>query len=319
MFFEEKNINSVFCLHVEMKKNRILVIGGDSFIASKFIAKNKDVFDIKVISRKETNFVYEIVLDDFFKVDKSSFKNIDVVINFAAIVHQPKVKDDELYNRINCELPVFLAKKAKENGVVHFIQMSTIAVYGNVVNINKETIEAPINSYGISKLNADNALRKIASDSFVITCIRPPMVYGGGNAPGNMMRLINFSQKKIFLPFKNINNQRDFINVHNLIDCFNSIIDNRLAGVLLPTDKHAISTKEIVELVCKHAKVKSRLVNLPSFFSVILKWLQPTIYNKVFGSLRVECNINEEFYSPKYTVSDGISEMIVNCKKAPLA
>lgn len=300
-------------------KKKILIIGGDSFIASKFIAKNKGVFNIDVISRKKTNFVHEIVMDDFFKIDDSSFKYIDVVINFAAIVHQPKVRDDELYNRINCELPIFIAKQAKVNGVKHFIQMSTIAVYGNVVNIDKETIEAPMNLYGVSKLNADNALRKIASDSFVITCIRPPMVYGGGNAPGNMMRLIRFSQKKIFLPFKNINNQRDFINVHNLIDCFSSIIDNRLAGVLLPTDKCAISTKEIVELVCKHAKVKSRLVNLPSLFSVILKGLQPTIYNKVFGSLRVECNIKEEFYSPKYTVSDGILEMIVNSKKTPLA
>lgn len=302
-----------------MRKNCILIIGGDSFIASKFIAKNKDAFDIKVISRKKTNFVHEIVLDDFFKIDESSFENIDIVINFAAIVHQPKLKDDELYNRINYKLPVFLAQKAKGNGVVHFIQMSTIAVYGNVVNINKETIEAPMNIYGISKLNADNALLEIDSCDFTITCVRPPMVYGGGNAPGNMMRLIRFSQKRIFLPFKNVHNLRDFINVHNLIECFNSIIDNRLAGVLLPTDKCAISTKEIVEIVCEHAELKCRLVNLPFLFSVILRRFLPIIYNKVFGSLRVECNINEEFYSPKHTFYEGISEMIVNCKKTPLA
>lgn len=297
----------------------ILIIGGDSFIASKFIAKNKDVFNFHVISRSETGFVNEKVLGDFFMIDESSFKNIDVIINFAAIVHQPKVKDPELYNRINFELPVFLAQKAKENEVKHYIQMSTIAVYGDVRSIDKETIEEPLNLYGISKLNADNALLKTGSSDFKITCVRPPMVYGGGKAPGNMMRLIQISQRKIFLPFKNIVNLRDFINVNNLIICIKSIIDNGLAGVLLPTDKHAISTKEIVEIVCKHAEVKCRLVNLPSLFSVILKCFQPTIYNKVFGSLRVECNIKEEFYSPKFTISDGISEMIVNCKETPLA
>lgn len=292
----------------------ILIIGGDSFIASKFIAKNKDFFHFHVISRRETGFVNEKVLDDFFKMDESSFKNIDVIINFAAIVHQPKVKDPDLYNRINFELPIFLAKKAKRNGVAHFIQMSTIAVYGDVSFIKEQTVENPINSYGISKLNADNGLRKIASDRFVITSIRPPMVYGGGKAPGNMMKLIRFSIRGIALPFKEIDNLRDFINVFNLIQCVTLIINNSIKGVILPTDLQPVSTETIVKIACSKANVNCNLFRIPNVFSRILKGLKPSIYNKVFGSLRVECNISEKLYKPKHTVLEGISEMVADIK-----
>lgn len=289
---------------------KILIIGGDSFIARKFVDKNM-FYSYSLVSRETTGYKNEIVLDNFFTIEDSTFKNIDVVVNFAAIVHRPKEKDEELYQRINFKLPVFLAKKAKDSDVKHFIQMSTIAVYGDASSINIDTPEAPINSFGRSKLNADLELLKMHTDNFLVSSIRSPMVYGGGKAPGNMMKLVGSVQKGIFLPFKNINNLRDFLNVNNLIDCLNSILENRIEGVLLPTDKQAISTKDIVKTICEHSHVKCRLVHFPFLFSVILKGLRPIIYKKVFGSLNVECNIDEDLYSPRYSVSEGLLEMVI--------
>ena len=134
-----------------MKKN-ILIIGGDSFIATNFINHYKDVFSIKIISRKQTHFLNENVVKNIFNISDNFFKNIDVVINFCAIVHKKNVSK-KTYKNINYELPVFLFNKSLSLGVKHFIQMSTISVYGRKSKIKFNSKLNPENSYGFYKLN----------------------------------------------------------------------------------------------------------------------------------------------------------------------
>lgn len=288
----------------------ILVIGGDSFIAKKFIDEFKSIFCIKTISRVLTEHNNEKVLENLFELEIDSFNEIDVVINFAAIVHQPQIKDEVIYDKINFELPVFIAKMAKSAEVKHFIQMSTIAVYGDVNNITDASEPSPLSFYGKSKLKADIALRELETDDFIVSSIRPPMVYGGGAAPGNMMKLLKFTLKGYYMPFKGINNNRDFINVNNLLICFAAVINNSIGGIVLPTDRHAVSTEDIIRSISKSNGITSRLIHPPMIFLRFLNLLKPSLYSKVFGSLTVECNLNESIYSPSYSLNDGIKEML---------
>ena len=115
-------------------KDKVIIIGGDSYLARQFIAANQDKFWFTVFSRKATGFRDETVLDDFFQIQLPQCKGA-VVINFAAIVHNSKAAP-ELYQKINYELPLFLAQKSTEAGVYLFIQISTIAVYGSSAIIN---------------------------------------------------------------------------------------------------------------------------------------------------------------------------------------
>ena len=45
-----------------------------------------------------------------------AFSGFDAVINFAAIVHRPEVKDQELYDDVNYRMACLLAQKAKQAG-----------------------------------------------------------------------------------------------------------------------------------------------------------------------------------------------------------
>ena len=203
---------------------------------------------------------------------------------------------------------------SKEAEVKHFIQMSTIAVYGNVDCITEDTNVNPVTLYGKSKLKADIALTELESEDFKVTSIRPPMVYGGGIAPGNMMRLVNLTYKGVYVPFGNINNVRDFINVDNLLDCIEVIINNTIGGVIIPTDREPVSTEVIIQTICKVAVLKPKLIVLPKVFLRLIKLLKPSIYNKVFGSLTVKCNIDKSLYSPKHSTEEGIKEMVIAYK-----
>ena len=77
-----------------MKK--ILIIGGDSFIAGQFIRKYVSTDSITCYSRRPTGYEKEIVVKAFRDMPVEAFSGFDAVINFAAIVHRPEVKDQEL-------------------------------------------------------------------------------------------------------------------------------------------------------------------------------------------------------------------------------
>ena len=218
-----------------MKKS-ILIIGGDSFIGSNFINSNLKIYNFKIVSRIKTTYSGELVLKDFFKIPDIFFQEIDVLINFAAIVHRKSYTSDKIYKKINYDLPKFLFNKSIKFGIKHFIQMSSIAVYdrSNIIKIGLN--EVPSSAYGLYKLQTDNYLLGNSSNKINISCIRSPMVYGK-NAPGNMGLLIKLAKVKIPLPFKNINNKLSFININNLLDFLKIVINKKLDGILIPTDK----------------------------------------------------------------------------------
>jgi len=288
----------------------ILVVGGDSFVAQNFIKNTRNKYKIKIISREKTDFENEIVLKNFFKIEKKVFNNFDIVFNCAGIVHR-KNAPEKLYKEINYKLVDYLIEKSKKAGIKKFIQMSTISVYGRKKKITTDTREKPINIYGISKHLADKALLKSQDEKFKVIIVRSPMIYGAG-APGNMMKLIKFVDKSLILPFKRVYNKRSFIYIKNLVYFINKAIEKDFSGKLLVSDKKPISTEQIINLIRKQMDRKNIMISIPSVFRKLIKKIKPNLYWKLFDNLiinnkdilkKLEINI-------PYKFEDGIEEMI---------
>jgi len=295
---------------------RISIIGSDSFIATHFYNSLPHKEKVKLFSRQCSGKQGEIIINDFFHITSSDFVNSEVLINFAAIVHQPKLKNIALYKRVNTDLPIYLAKQAKKAGIKHFIQMSSIAIYGHVSQINESTPELPTNLYGKSKLDADNVLLSLQNDNFKVSIIRPPMVYGGGKAPGNMQKLIQFAHKGIPLPFKGVVNERDFIHIYNLVQVLNTIVEIKInKRVIIPTDRQSVSTEKLIKLIKTHSSQNIRQITIPRIFHILLKKSIPSVYSKLFGTLKVKCNLSKDIYNPHFSIEAGIKEMIEAIEK----
>lgn len=294
-----------------MRKKNILVVGGKSYIAQEFIKKNHTYFNIHPVSRNKLNFNNAINIDDYFKLSESNFKNIDVVINFTAIVHQPKLKDEILYDLINYQLPVFLANMAQKSGCSQFIQISTIAVYGDVEFIDKKTICRPVNHYGKYKLKADYALRSMSNKQFSVVCLRPSMVYGSKSAPGNMNQLIRVVKTKLPLPFNGIDNQRQFLNINNLTQAIRGIIVKGLDGIIVLADEEGISLTSLTQIISEELGLKNRSFKSVLFWK-LLRIFKPVIINKLTNNLIIENSHSFKELGVEYPVSvqQGISEMV---------
>ncbi|MDN6840641.1 MAG: NAD-dependent epimerase/dehydratase family protein, partial [Tetragenococcus halophilus] len=98
---------------------RILITGKNSYIGQTFInwvkANNVD-YKIDTIDLKDPDW------------KKNDFSIYDCLIHLAAIVHK-KSQEDDIYYRINRDLAVETAQKAKNEGVKQFIFFSTMSVY----------------------------------------------------------------------------------------------------------------------------------------------------------------------------------------------
>ena len=157
-----------------MKK--ILITGANSYIGVSFenYMKNFEGYLVDTID----------MIDPSWR--NFDFSGYDAVFHVAGIAHSDvnNVSDEvkNKYYRVNTELTVETAKKAKESGVGQFVFMSSIIVYGSDNQcITDKTIPNPDNFYGDSKLQADIGIHQLQADEFNVVSVRPPMIYGKGS------------------------------------------------------------------------------------------------------------------------------------------
>lgn len=276
---------------------RILITGKDSYIGTSFekwMSQWPGEYQVTTV---------DTINNAWKAMDFSSF---DVILHVAAIVHKKEKKEmDDLYEKINCNLPFDIAQKAKSEGVKQFVFISTMSVYGiDSGVIDQNTLLNPRTLYGKSKLQAENKLKKIESDCFKITIFRPPMVYGK-HAKGNYNRLAKVARKIPIFP--DIQNERSMIYIDNLCEAIRMVIEKEKTGIFFPQNKDYVQT---IELVKNIATIHGRAV-------LFIKWFNPLIQvcikkssfmKKVFGSLVYEKSMSTKDEFDYYVV--GFKESI---------
>ncbi len=224
---------------------RVLVIGAKSYIAEQFMLACGERFAFTALKRDEN-------LRSYFDLDASCFKDIDTVINFAAIVHNRHPEPAEA-ERVNADLPVYLAGLAKAAGVKQFVQLSTVAVYGRASQIDDSTPAVPATVYGESKLRGDLFLQELCNADFAVAIVRPTVVYGRG-APGNMKSLMKLIALGVPLPFDYSKNRRSILFVGNLVEALERIVTQCAGGVFLLRDREMLSLRQIASALREGSK-----------------------------------------------------------------
>ncbi|MED4179731.1 NAD-dependent epimerase [Priestia megaterium] len=258
-----------------MKK--VLITGINSYVGKsvkKWLDKYPNIYSVHTISLK----------NDSWK--EKNLSQYDVVLHVAGIAHvssDPKLED--LYYKVNRDLTVDIAKKAKAEGVKQFIFMSSIIIYGNSdINngvIDQATVPVPSNFYGNSKLQAEKSIIPLENDNFKIVILRPPMIYGKGSK-GNYPKLANLARRTPFFP--NFKNKRSMLHIDNLCEFIRLMINNRESGIFFPQNNEYVQTSELVRLI---AETYGKKVMLIKIFNPILSVINQRIevFNKIFGDL----------------------------------
>lgn len=258
---------------------RILITGKNSYVGKsleKWLGNYPDRYLIESISLRDASW------------KEKDFSKYDVVVHVAGIAHvssDPKMAD--LYYKVNRDLTIETAKKARVEGVRQFIFMSSIIVYGDGDSsngkrvIDKNTIPNPSNFYGNSKLQAEEGITPLANDNFKVVIIRPPMIYGKGSK-GNYPKLAKLAMAVPLFPDKD--NERSMLHIDNLCEFIKLMINHEETGIFFPQNAEYVKTSEMVRLI---AEVHGKKIKLTKAFNwlVNLLSLKIPIVNKVFGNL----------------------------------
>lgn len=271
-----------------MKRN--LITGANSYIGTSFVQYLKqwpEQYQVDTID----------MIDGSWR--EKSFAKYDAVFHVAGIAHSDtgKISESmkELYYKVNTELTIETARKAKMDGAKQFVFMSSAIVYGDSAPVGKEKVikkdspPAPANCHGDSKLQAERGILPLSDDDFKIVILRPPMIYGKG-CKGNYTTLSKFARKLPCFPY--VKNRRSMLYIDNLCEFVRLMIDNNESGIFFPQNKEYSNTSELVNLIGKAHGKKVRLIK---GFTWLLKIMShfTGLVNKAFGSLCYDQKMSE--------------------------
>jgi nucleoside-diphosphate-sugar epimerase len=249
----------------------------------------------------------------------AALSGMDAVIHLAARVHVMQEDAEGLlseFRRVNVAGTEHLARSAAACGVKRLVYVSTIKVNGEATEggqkFDESDTPAPLDPYGVSKFEAEQALHRVARETGLeIVIVRPPLVYGPG-VKGNFIQLLKVVGSGIPLPLASVRNLRSLVYVGNLADALIACVTQHAAAgqTYIVSDGEDISTPD---LLCALAAAAGRQARLFPCAPALLKLLaklagKGSQADRLLGSLRVESGkIRAELnWTPPYSLQQGL-------------
>ena len=285
---------------------KVAVVGSSGFVGSYLTGLlSRDGFNVTGMVRKALNDSLPhavIEIGDILNPNDYDgvFKGIGTLVYTIARTHQ--VNEDGLdlehvYNEINCDAMIKVAKAAQSQGVKRFVFLSSLKVLGEEnlrgQSFCHDSVPCPRGPYGTSKLKAEKALIELGQlTGLEVVIIRPPLIYGMG-VKGNLETLIRAIRFRIPLPFFFLTqNRRSLVSLENLCNLIKECIVNPLAKgeVFLVKDPENLSTVGVIKLLSKEIKIEPILFPLPDFILRGLLFLigKKSIAQRLMGDLTVD-------------------------------
>lgn len=290
---------------------RVLITGENSYIGATF-----EKYATKHYGDQLKISTIDMISGEWKKADFSVF---DIVYHVAGIAHADvgKISDEvkAKYYAVNTDLAIEVAEKAKAEGVGQLVFMSSAIIYGDSApygkskRITRETEPMPSNFYGDSKWQADKGVRALSTDSFKVTVLRPPMIYGKGSK-GNYPLLAKMAKR---LPiFPNVVNERSMLYIDNLCEFLAQVMIRGEEGIFWPQNKEYSRTSEIVKQIAEvnqHRIYVSKVWN----WMVVLASKVPgkigDLTNKAFGNLSYDQELSKcDFEYCVFNLQESIKE-----------
>ncbi len=246
-----------------------------------------------------------------------ALSGIDAVIHLAArthVMHDAAADPLIEYRRVNVDGTQALALAAEAAGVRRFILLSSIKVNGEATGVRPYTehdVPRPEDAYGISKLEAEQALKAAATHMQTVV-LRPPLLYGPG-VKGNFLRLMRAIERGLPLPLGSVHNRRCLLYVENLVDAIMLCLDHPAAAgqtYLLADEDEGVSTPELVRAIASAMNKPARLLPFPPGLLKIAAAAvsKSAAASRLVGSLQIDsgkirCDLG---WQPRYTLAEGL-------------
>lgn len=248
----------------------LLITGVHGFVGSnlvKTLKENHIIYGLDILSPDKEGVISTFSWDD---ICDNLVPPMDTIIHLAGKAHDTKNQSEtQAYFNINTGLTLKIYDHFLNSSATKFIFFSSVKAVADSVSgdvLTEEVASDPKGPYGESKMLAekyilDHLPGKDSGKSVYI--LRPCMIHGPGNK-GNLTQLYKVISEGIPWPLGAFENRRSFTSIDNL--CF--VIDKLISEEIIPgiynmADDEALSTNELIEVICHSLGRKPHIWHIP--------------------------------------------------------
>ena len=246
----------------------ILITGIHGFVGSnivKALSKANTLYGLDIISPEKNGVKKTFSWND---LDNGIIPDIDAIIHLAGKAHDTKNKSQsDVYFNVNTKLTQKIYDYYLTSSATKFIFFSSVkaavdSVPGDI--LTEEVPTNPVGPYGESKVKAEEYIQtKWEAGDKKTYILRPCMIHGPGNK-GNLNLLYGVVSKGIPWPLGRFDNKRSFTSVDNLCFVIRGLLEKNIAtGIYQMGDDEALSTNELIKVMCSAMGRKARIWYLP--------------------------------------------------------
>lgn len=248
---------------------------------------------------------------------------VDAVVHCAARVHvmQDNASDPlQAYRHVNVEGTLHLARQAAAAGVRRFVFVSSIKVNGEStlpgVPFTADDAPAPLDPYGVSKMEAEQGLQEISAQTGMeVVIVRPPLVYGP-EVKANFAAVMRWVARGVPLPLGAIHNARSMVALDNLVDLLVTCLSHPAAAgqTFLVSDGEDVSTTSLLRRTAQAMGKQAFLLPVPAGLLQLAAALlgKRDVAQRLCGSLQVDIGKTRRLlgWSPPLTPDQGLRKAV---------
>lgn len=245
---------------------KILITGIHGFVGSNLVAalkENHTIYGVDIVSPIKEGVSYTFNWDD---LDAGQVSEVDAIIHLAGKAHDTKNQAAaEVYYKVNTGLTQKIYDYFLRSSAQKFIFFSTAKAAADRVEgvLTEDVVPAPVGPYGESKIKAEEYILSHPDPEKSVYILRPCMIHGPGNK-GNLNLLYSVVRKGIPWPLGAFENRRTFTSIDNLSFVISGLLTKDVqSGIYNMGDDEALSTNELIEVICESLGKKAHIWKLP--------------------------------------------------------
>lgn len=264
---------------------KILITGVHGFVGSNLVEclkRENEIYGLDIVAPEKEGVVKTFGWENL-EVESGKMKDgggadisFDAIIHLAGKAHDTKNQSEaQAYFDINTGLTQKIFDYFLQSDCKKFIFFSSVKAAADFVPgdiLTEEVVPAPVGPYGESKIKAEEYILdklKIDNDKLKdkqVYILRPCMIHGPGNK-GNLNLLYGVVKKGIPWPLGAFENRRSFTSIGNLCYVIEGLLTKEVeSGIYHMGDDEALSTNELIAVMCEAMGKKAHIWHLPKGF-----------------------------------------------------
>lgn len=299
----------------------VLVLGGTGFLGRYLVEQlTQEQCRVTVLTRNPEKIKIFSKKISFIKGDLLNPKDISLsgythIINCSGELHNERLMQ---YLHVDCIEA--LLKKLKNCGIAHWIQISSVGVYGKIRQgeVVENTPFSPIGEYEITKAKGELLVKNLCTEQGIpYTIIRPSNVFGIGMPNQSLAQLVSVIKRKLFFyigksPESIVMN---YVPVEDVAVFVSLCVRDRksINQEFILSDQLLLS--DFVKIICEELKIQNDFYRLPEAFVRAFALLANVLPRFPLTTARIDALTLRVTYSHKKALDSLSYTPFVGCRQ----